>query len=582
MAWYMTFYQGLVQLATTSLLLLIVASAAILAIRQPARRIRVIEWTLAGLLLLPGLALVPAYPRWSILPKFDAPASPAVVLMERMESTEQVDTWPSRAIETSAEPLEEPTEEVLIASVKPRMIVEADVYTEVLAQPTTSSATVPISPEGKWEFALPRDFRFWIVIAYLSGVAGMALWSLVGLVALKRLLRSARPADAACRGLLREIAGPRSDRVSLVVSSRAGQPCAFAWRRVTIVLPRELCNPEDSQKLRWALAHEWSHVERGDVWSWSASGIVRWFYFYQPLVWWLRRHLQLSQDFVADSQAAHSGKLPEDYAEFLTSWSAGYSRPTLAAGLGIGGRISDLKRRVVMLVENHHPLETASPRKWNLAVFPLAILILAAVACVGEQPAGAEPRQAAEPQADATKPVIAEAPQPVQSSEPQTEPAKPAIAGEPVPAQSAKPQAEASKPTAAEAPNPGEPRRVRPHAVPAQVRDPSRPRMIATGDVLIVDVVPNIESPADGQARVLLRPEMKLVVDESGMISLGSRYGSVSVRDLNLNKAQEQIHNLLVSQNAKRTDVTSLSDINVRVMFAEPAVNKAAKALTAT
>jgi protein involved in polysaccharide export with SLBB domain/beta-lactamase regulating signal transducer with metallopeptidase domain len=570
MAWSITFYQGLVQLATTSLLLLIVSSAVILAIRQPARRIRVIQWTLAGLLVVPVLAFVHGYPRWSILPTLYAPASPQVVV-ERMEPSEQTEAWPSVAIEPNAEPMEDPIDEVLTAPDVQETFVRAEIETAVHARATPRSAMVPIAPQPKWEFALPRDFRFWIVIVYLSGVVIMALWSLVGLVALKLLLRSARPADAACRDLLREIAGPRSERVALVVSARAGQPCAFAWRPATIVLPRELCISEDSQKLRWALAHEWSHVERGDVWSWSLSGVVRWFYFYQPLLWWLRRQLQLSQDFVADSQAAHRGQQPEDYAEFLTFRAANFSRPTWAAGLGIGGRNSDLKRRVVMLVENRHPLEIASPRKWNLAAFPIAILMVAAVACLGEQPAGAggEPAQAtaAEPQAEAAKPAIAEATQPVEPVGPQAEASKPVVAEAP---SGGKPAARQAVP--AKVRPPAQPRKIAPGDVEGAemerlgLRVPAQPRKIAPGDVLIVDVIPNIEGSQDGQARVLLRPEMKLEVDENGNISFGSLYGVVSVQGATLGGAQKEIQeHLLASQN--------LSHINVRVTFArEPAI----------
>src|SRR4029079_15615904 len=88
--------------------------------------------------------------------------------------------------------------------------------------------------------------------------------------------------------------------------------------------------------LRWALAHEWSHVERGDLAAWNFSALVRCCYFYQPLVWWLRGQLQLCQDYVADAAAARSGEMPEDYAEFLTTSS--FTRPPLDAGLGIGRR----------------------------------------------------------------------------------------------------------------------------------------------------------------------------------------------------------------------------------------------------
>jgi protein involved in polysaccharide export with SLBB domain/biopolymer transport protein ExbD len=154
--------------------------------------------------------------------------------------------------------------------------------------------------------------------------------------------------------------------------------------------------------------------------------VVRWFYFYQPLVWRLRRQLQLCQDFLADAASARAGSAAEDYAEFLTSCSSTCFPPPLAAGLGIGGRVSDLHRRVVMLVENRRPLESASPRSWNYLAVPIAIALIAVVASLGNRPASvaAEPDQNVAP----AKAAIADAP---------AEPAKPAG-----PAQPAKPVAE--------------------------------------------------------------------------------------------------------------------------------------------
>ena len=234
-----------------------------------------------------------------------------------------------------------------------------------------------------------------------------------------------------------QIGGPPSDRVALVTSARAAQPCALFWQTTTIVLPQPLAAGGDIQALRWALAHEWSHVERGDLTTWTASGIVRWFYFYQPLVWWLRGQLQLSQDYVADAAAARAGEQPEDYAEFLTTSS--FTRSTLAAGLGIGGRISDLQRRVVMLVEHRRQLEFKSPRRWNLLALPIAVLVIATAAGLApeEKPKTDDGDKSAPIAAQAEEPVIDSnelvVPAPAKPAAAPTPPARTAPAVEPVP-----------------------------------------------------------------------------------------------------------------------------------------------------
>lgn len=261
---------------------------------------------------------------------------------------------------------------------------------------------------------------------YLAGVTLLVLWGLIGLVALGRVLRAARPAPEACRAVLRAIGGRAADRVHILISLRTSQPFTFTWLRPVIVLPEallvsgedlggrmedrgwkvedrgstteaRLCespwidatilhrpssilNPPsstfDPPSLHWCLAHEWSHVARRDTWLWTFSSFVRLVFWFQPLVWWLRRELRLSQDYLADAAAAE-GAPPEAYAEFLATRALG---GTLALGLGISAGKSDLYRRVAMLVTTDRTLERRCPRGWTagLAGCGVAVVLLAA------------------------------------------------------------------------------------------------------------------------------------------------------------------------------------------------------------
>jgi protein involved in polysaccharide export with SLBB domain/Zn-dependent protease with chaperone function len=378
MTWHVAVYEALVYSAAAGFALLAVASAVLVAIRQPARRVRVIEITLAALVALPLLPLVPGYPRLAVLP--------AARLVAEVEQSEP-------------QPAPQPAIEDFVAVTPPTLSPPAPAIGEV-SPGAASGAARPTPPAARHTSArptwhLPRDYRFWIVVAHLAGTGAMIAWSVLGLAAVGRLLWTARTASDGCRAILREVAGPAGDRVALVVSPRASQPCALVWRRPTIVLPQGLAEGGDQRLLRFALAHEWSHVARGDIWSWSLAGVVRIGYFYQPLLWHLRRQLRLCQDYLAD--AASAADSSEDYAEFLTSYSSRLKHPGLAAGLGIAGRPSELHRRIVMLLDHHRPLERAVPRRWNLVVVPLAVVLLAAVACVRAEPgdtkAGVKPQR---------------------------------------------------------------------------------------------------------------------------------------------------------------------------------------------
>ncbi len=578
-------FDAWLRVALGSFLLLAVASAAVLVIRQPARRIRVIQWTLAGLVVLPLLVALPSYPRLAILPRLAdvlqnerdteqseaEPAPPSSDVLPPTLPAEQFLEMPIEPTEFEPAPWvpqpapiewlvdEAPTDEQVVAP-QPRVLVEPihvatapetiDSYTttEPLA---LAKESVPIveshQPNSPW---LPQDYRAWLLAAYGTGVLAMVAWSYLGLLAVWRLMRSAREAPLECRVLLRSLGGPRSDRVALVVSPRVQQPCALRWRRTTIVLPQSLVDSAlvaqaDPQALRWALAHEWSHVERRDLVAWNVSGLLRWFYFYQPLVWWLRGQLQLCQDFVADAAAARWGEMPEDYAEFLTTSS--FTRPTLAAGLGIGGRISDLRRRVIMLVERHRPLENKSPRVWNLAMMPIAILLVALAASLAPsgnrleagdgRPEEAGQGSAAEPAEESSAPVESTAP--AEAAEPTTAPvvATPAPAAQPaVVTETKKAGDQEVKPA----------RPVKAPSAPI-ARQPTSPRKIQPGDMLTIEVQDNIESLNFRGLKLLLRSGTTAAVDADGRLSLGSSYGEVDVEGKTLRDAERGIADQLTS-----------------------------------
>lgn len=391
--------------ALLSLLLMTLGSLAVVATRQPVRRSRIIVWTFAGSLLAPLVALVPGLPHWS----FPATGAPSVEMTPSHHPSASATggSGPSASSQVSPGELAE-TAQAQSASALEELHDSRFVVDEALASreadspddielaagdlatasalPETSSARTstipppveplptrnPVSPSETTAAAAVAEIRLAdsigrlagsqrvAVTAYLAGLALLTGWGALGLIGLRRVLRVSRPAPEHCRQRLRAIAGPRGDRVRLLVSPRASQPFTFAGLRPVIVLPESIAAGPDGSDLRWSLAHEWSHIARGDVWSWSFAGLVRLAYYYQPLGWWLRKQLRLSQDYLADAAAARDSS-PADYAEFLATRAAG--RP-LPIGLGIASGPSDIYRRVTMLLKSPRPLETRCPWSW--------------------------------------------------------------------------------------------------------------------------------------------------------------------------------------------------------------------------
>jgi len=380
MPWHESLFAWLCYSALVSLLVLTAGSAAAMSCRQPVRRLRIIGLTFIGCLAVPWLGWIPGYPQLPLgswgrtwFPRYvtqDAvsptsselsPVGPMPALLDRQS---QQFSAPLRVRENPA-------------GDRRRLTLGG---TEPLPSAPEAIATKPDT--ASWICAL--DIGQWIVGLYTLGVMLGVAWWLVGMVGLTRILWTAQPASSSCREMLSRLAGRRADRVRLLTSRRAAQPFASMWAgRAVIVLPESLCG--DAQAVRWALAHEWAHIERHDFRAWFVAGLVRVLVFYQPLVWWLRRQLRLCQDYVADACASRQAPAPEDYAEFLTHRAAAGSLHPAIVGLGMGFRKSELFRRVIMLVENP-PIESRVSRLWTFCASLSAMVLVATVAALSNAP----------------------------------------------------------------------------------------------------------------------------------------------------------------------------------------------------
>ena len=243
MSWYLPVFEHVAVSAARSLAILVVGTLAVLACRQPARRIRVIELTLLGCLIVPLAHRVPGAPRWS-LPDWATRPMPSVAARS-IELTSPVKYF------APVPPPPPPTE-----------------------LPSSQPKPTPVK-SAPW--TLPKkvfDPRLWIVAAYSTGVVVMAAWWGVGIWGLWRLPRSSRLADDNCRRILSEIAGSPSRRVKLLITSRAAQPFAFSWRHPVIVIPESVAQG-DRRTLAWCLAHEWRTLPIIIREAWSLAQAVR-------------------------------------------------------------------------------------------------------------------------------------------------------------------------------------------------------------------------------------------------------------------------------------------------------------------
>lgn len=344
MAWQALCWRWLIQASLGSLILYGGACLLLAWRRQPAQKLRLIEWALLGSLSAPCLSVLPGTPSWSIagidLGWRDADVSVADAALA-----------PAKRRPANIETGDGPPSAMLGAA----------------------GASAANTSLAWWN---PRAIQQAILVVYgLTALFFFARW-LYGVRRLLALVRTARPASVEAHELLAELAGSQGPSVRLLTSPRLDAPIAFGWRRPVIVLPEQLCDGADSAALRYCLAHEWSHVERGDARLWYLAALAQFAFFYQPLFWRLRRQVRLCQDYLADARAAGQGAAVEDYAEYLLAVARRRLTAPPSPAMGFGDRRSNLYRRVLMLVEGREPLERRCRPAWNCA-FASASLALA-------------------------------------------------------------------------------------------------------------------------------------------------------------------------------------------------------------
>jgi beta-lactamase regulating signal transducer with metallopeptidase domain len=174
----------------------------------------------------------------------------------------------------------------------------------------------------------------------------------------------------------------------LLVSSEVASPLATGWLSPVVVLPTKAVERLPVEALRMALAHEVSHLRRGDLWMGWMPAFAETVLFFHPLVRQAAREYALAREEACDADALRlTGAEPADYGELLIAF--GITRaPGTAAALGASVHLHALHRRLRML----ESVDVMSPqsRRWlKGALCVLGVVGLVPFQVVAQAPAPA-------------------------------------------------------------------------------------------------------------------------------------------------------------------------------------------------
>jgi beta-lactamase regulating signal transducer with metallopeptidase domain len=168
--------------------------------------------------------------------------------------------------------------------------------------------------------AVCRPWSFVLATFALAGISVGLLRLLFGLWAVRLYRLRGRPVDDP--GLLTLLEELRAAlrcrrRIELIEAPDLTTPATAGWRRPLILLPDDW-RSWDEQERRVVLAHELSHICRGDYAAGIIAQVALALHFYHPLVRWVAHRLQIHQELAADALGAANSGGTEVYLQALS------------------------------------------------------------------------------------------------------------------------------------------------------------------------------------------------------------------------------------------------------------------------
>ncbi len=250
--------------------------------------------------------------------------------------------------------------------------------------PVMSGSPVETAPQP-WQPALG-------VLTRSIPISLLGLWFFVVLVLLIRLIiahrklirikRDSRPVAAGqyprVTSAIRVL--PADTRVQVRISANIDYPMAAGLGKPIILLPETLATGLTTPELRVIILHEFAHLTRWDDWTKLAQRVIESVLFFNPVIHWIGRRLELEREIACDDHVVRQTGNPGDYARCLTRLSeltALRAAPSLIPGV-LNGR-KQIFKRFERLLHRDRQDNTAAAR-WRFAGTVVAMVVVLAVA----------------------------------------------------------------------------------------------------------------------------------------------------------------------------------------------------------
>jgi beta-lactamase regulating signal transducer with metallopeptidase domain len=264
-----------------------------------------------------------------------------------------------------------------------------------------TDAFSPASPAGATEKG-SLSWKAWAMLTWLAGVIVLTAW----LAARLRGLRKQHAPDNCHAGLdpasRQHRPGPRLDGrgdnaqfnellvqaaaklklkrlPEVIVTERVSCPAVFGVFRPVLLMPATKLQNLDSRDMEHILLHELAHIKRGDLWVHAVYMVLQIAYWFNPLLWMIRRTMQNLRELCCDATVARL--LKEDtvhYRQTLLETARGLLAQPVDPGLGLLGLFENSN----WLVTRLKWLEKKTWKNRPLRIATVLVLVSIMAVCV--------------------------------------------------------------------------------------------------------------------------------------------------------------------------------------------------------
>ena len=144
-----------------------------------------------------------------------------------------------------------------------------------------------------------------LVLVWVVGISVMSIKLILEWVYLERLKIHSIPLDNSWQMQLDEIADQLGlqQGIQLLQSKWVSSPVTIGMFRPIVLMPIGLVNGLNTEQVACILAHELAHIRRHDFLVNILQSVVETILFFNPMVWWLSRHIRAERELCCDDIA---------------------------------------------------------------------------------------------------------------------------------------------------------------------------------------------------------------------------------------------------------------------------------------